>query len=175
MVFKSILGAMCACLVFVSNAAFASIVHLGSSATANINVYDTTDWSPVSQTNLGIGSIQAIAFGADGFAYLGSSATANISVYDPTDWSLVSQTNLGIGAISAAAFGADGFAYLGSSATANINVYDPTDWSLVSQTNLGIGAISAAAFASPVPIPAAVWLFGSGLLGLIGVARRKKA
>ncbi len=27
--------------------------------------------------------------------------------------------------------------------------------------------------ASPVPVPAAVWLFGSGLLGLIGVARRK--
>jgi len=26
-----------------------------------------------------------------------------------------------------------------------------------------------------LPIPAAVWLFGSGLLGLIGVARRKKA
>ena len=30
------------------------------------------------------------------------------------------------------------------------------------------------AFATPVPVPAAVWLFGSGLLGLIGVARRKK-
>jgi hypothetical protein len=28
---------------------------------------------------------------------------------------------------------------------------------------------------SVVPIPAAVWLFGSGLLGLLGVARRKKA
>ena len=27
---------------------------------------------------------------------------------------------------------------------------------------------------SAVPVPAAVWLFGSGLLGLIGVARRKK-
>lgn len=27
----------------------------------------------------------------------------------------------------------------------------------------------------PVPIPAAVWLFGSGLIGLIGVARRKKS
>ena len=25
-----------------------------------------------------------------------------------------------------------------------------------------------------VPVPAAVWLFGSGLIGLIGVARRKK-
>ncbi len=28
--------------------------------------------------------------------------------------------------------------------------------------------------ASPVPVPAAVWLFGSGLLGLIGVARRNR-
>jgi hypothetical protein len=27
---------------------------------------------------------------------------------------------------------------------------------------------------APVPLPAAVWLFGSGLLGLVGVARRKK-
>ena len=31
------------------------------------------------------------------------------------------------------------------------------------------------AFGAVVPVPAAVWLFGSGLLGLIGVARRKKA
>ena len=28
---------------------------------------------------------------------------------------------------------------------------------------------------SPVPVPAAVWLFGSGLLGLVGMARRKKS
>ena len=28
---------------------------------------------------------------------------------------------------------------------------------------------------SVIPIPAAVWLFGSGFIGLIGVARRKKA
>ncbi|MCP4503572.1 MAG: VPLPA-CTERM sorting domain-containing protein, partial [Deltaproteobacteria bacterium] len=27
---------------------------------------------------------------------------------------------------------------------------------------------------SAVPAPAAIWLFGSGLIGLIGVARRKK-
>jgi hypothetical protein len=26
-----------------------------------------------------------------------------------------------------------------------------------------------------VPIPGAVWLFGSGLIGLIGIARRRKA
>ena len=28
---------------------------------------------------------------------------------------------------------------------------------------------------TPVPVPAAAWLFGSGLLGLIGVARRQRA
>jgi len=27
---------------------------------------------------------------------------------------------------------------------------------------------------NPVPVPAAVWLFGSGLIGLAGIARRKK-
>jgi hypothetical protein len=35
--------------------------------------------------------------------------------------------------------------------------------------------LTAAPAPAPVPVPAAVWLFGSGLLGLVGVARRKKA
>ena len=35
-------------------------------------------------------------------------------------------------------------------------------------------AFSVTAELAPVPIPAAAWLFGSGLLGLVGMARRKK-
>ena len=35
------------------------------------------------------------------------------------------------------------------------------------------GHIVAPDFGATVPVPAAVWLFGSGLLGLVGVARRK--
>ena len=46
------------------------------------------------------------------------------------------------------------------------------DFSLSAESTAGIsGFVQQVA----VPIPAAVWLFGSGLLGLIGVARRKKA
>lgn len=39
----------------------------------------------------------------------------------------------------------------------------------------GIGNISGVVEMNTIPIPAAVWLFGSGLLGLFGVARRKQA
>ena len=37
------------------------------------------------------------------------------------------------------------------------------------------GSLLTAKAGPVVPVPAAVWLFGSGLLGLVGVARRKKA
>ena len=41
--------------------------------------------------------------------------------------------------------------------------------------SLDIGSGNSMTVTNVVPIPAAVWLFGSGLLGLVGVARRKKA
>lgn len=37
-----------------------------------------------------------------------------------------------------------------------------------------IGSLTSLSF-TPVPVPAAVWLMGSGLLGLLGIARRKRA
>ena len=39
---------------------------------------------------------------------------------------------------------------------------------------LGAGSYSACGQVSAVPVPAAVWLFGSGLLGLAGIASRKR-
>ena len=41
--------------------------------------------------------------------------------------------------------------------------------------NFSVNAASYEVNPAVVPVPAAVWLFGSGLLGLVGVARRKKA
>jgi hypothetical protein len=34
-----------------------------------------------------------------------------------------------------------------------------------------VGALNT----TPIPIPAAVWMFGSGLIGLVGIARRRRA
>jgi len=39
--------------------------------------------------------------------------------------------------------------------------------------NTSTGALSLSAMASSVPVPAAAWLLGSGMIGLVGVARRK--
>lgn len=61
----------------------------------------------------------------------------------------------------------------------------PNIYTLSANANIGANAFGqeavggAADFSldfnvAPVPIPAAVWLFGSGLLGLVGIARRKK-
>lgn len=43
------------------------------------------------------------------------------------------------------------------------------------ELNLISGYVDSYGSADAVPVPAAVWLFGSGLIGLIGVARRKKS
>jgi hypothetical protein len=39
---------------------------------------------------------------------------------------------------------------------------------------ISAGGMPASSSLAPVPVPAAVWLFFSGLVGLIGIARRKK-
>ncbi len=59
------------------------------------------------------------------------------------------------------------------------NLFETIDFGGVSIISLAVtledsGAIDNIRF-SPIPIPAAVWLFGSALLGLAGVARRRRA
>ena len=68
-------------------------------------------------------------------------------------------------------------------ATLILTIDDPTTWALndisndflrLQQTGLdNEGSLKVAGDLVVVPLPAAFWLFGSGLLGLVGIARRR--
>ena len=50
-----------------------------------------------------------------------------------------------------------------------------TGWSVPGGVQTPVTYVDGQVTVNPVPVPAAVWLFGSGLLGLIGIARRRAA
>lgn len=58
---------------------------------------------------------------------------------------------------------------------ASVTGFDDTSGVFSLTLNQNGQAFSFSSSASVVPVPTAVWLFGSGLLGLVGIARRKKA
>jgi hypothetical protein len=58
------------------------------------------------------------------------------------------------------------FGYTGNNVAGTLNSY------LLGSATLGADGTLAI---NAVPLPAAVWLFGSGLMGLVGVSRRRKA
>lgn len=98
-------------------------------------------------------SITHIAFKSDGYFILGEVNAAS-GTWDNTDWDLTLAT------------------CPDTICTAGPRAYTWDDF-----TNNGgnFADLSNARAFSVVPIPAAAWLFGSGLIGLAGVARRKKA
>ena len=56
--------------------------------------------------------------------------------------------------------------------SADIGQFTSAGWNVATASNVDLAF--QATFTSPVPVPAAIWLFGSGLIGLIGLARRKQ-
>lgn len=60
----------------------------------------------------------------------------------------------------------------GASATAIDGINDAGQ--IVGHYYVGTNGVAIAFVASPVPTPAAFWLFGSGFLGLLGAAKRRK-
>ncbi|HSH28862.1 MAG TPA: VPLPA-CTERM sorting domain-containing protein [Thiohalobacter sp.] len=107
----------------------------------------------------------------------GNSATVDFSGWNVT-WNGIASIPMGSGAwagnpegvatITCGVDCGDGDSYaLDYSATVPLG--DPSGFGGVAYAVHLEGSVSA------VPVPAAVWLFGSGLVGLVGVARRRKA
>ena len=63
------------------------------------------------------------------------------------------------------------FGFTGNNVAGTLNSYILGSATLSTNGTLTFSANQASA----VPLPAAVWLFGSGLMGLVGVSRRRKA
>ncbi len=63
------------------------------------------------------------------------------------------------------------FGFTGNNGTGNIQSYVLGN---VSMADNGTVTFTGNGGPPPVPLPAAVWLFGSGVLGLVGVSRRRK-
>jgi hypothetical protein len=104
---------------------------------------------------------------AGGFAgtEAGGNAAPGFNIFDgnAVDWTNPTDnvwTTLGVGTAPAP----------DNTASVDFNV-------LVLAPSGGSGFFDSASFEqiSEIPVPAAVWLFGSGLLGLLGVARRRKS
>lgn len=97
------------------------------------------------------------------------------------DLSIKTTTGINGGIYNAASMGSNTSNAFPDIATLVLNIDAPVSWSLSSIDNdilrmqrVGDNDGSLKIPGVPgVPVPAAVWLFGSGLLGLVGIARRR--
>jgi len=166
----------------------ASVLGLVSTAASSMV------WLP--DINTSTGNFQDITFASFGV----SSATYDLVFFDagttaaiePSTTSITLADLNGVVAISpnpapyVASFGAD-LADLGTTAEFELALWDSSlstftfvtsaaaivegNWYSITFGDV-TGTIQGVDLA-PIPVPAAVWLFGSGLIGLVGVARRR--
>jgi len=153
-----------------------STVHTASAATVS---YDMLFTEGVTSTTPGATYTGSFSFDD---SFLSSSFIAfddfisfDITI-DGSSYSLADATNGANDGINVVAGSVTYFGDQGPGTAANFN---PTG---VPQLNLSdipsmawnqIGGADGTYSISSVPVPAAAWLFGSGLLGLVGIARRK--
>jgi hypothetical protein len=128
---------------------------------ANFNLGNLTTFQNGINTDITTGGVlNALTTAAEtsGTGLYGANAQTKYSLIGASDMSSVG---------TAAQF----FGFTGNAVAGTLNSYILGSATLAADGTLAINPGSPA----PVPLPAAVWLFGSGLMGLVGVSRRRKA
>lgn len=132
-------------------------------ATAGYQVYmDAADadlWVSTYQTAIANGASHDAADAA-------ANAAATLFVFDEADWNLIEVGGCWNAESCSSSFDDFGVLSMTFDVVEGGHYFFGFDGTASAYTN---------SYASPVPVPAAVWLFGSGLVGLVGVARRKAA
>ena len=181
---KFIIGITCVCLTVISLNINAAVISLSEGGLNFLEVQFTLPVQPAQHNALLINvssssgpSFSAVASLYDGGALLASSVTsfpgqryATVgSFFSATD-PVIDYTNIANGTI-------DGLFTL--LVTSGSKTFDTNNLFINTFGDGGSsgfdGTITSVQASTVVPVPATVWLFGSGLLGLVGVARRKKA
>ncbi len=170
---------------------FAFLVSGSANAVSTVFFPTNQNINFVSTVNNGSSGLQLGMFddantGFTGTNFLQIALGNDTATFAPTigqnvDYTITNSSDIGFPTNnSATLFGSDLF-LLGMRDTENSNTWFDPD-AIVCNSQNGTCSVSWTGLSTelivdiqPVPVPAALWLFGSGLLGLVGLARRKAA
>lgn len=172
---KNVIKAALVCASLASTSAYAASI----SGTLNIggafSVSGGTDLSNATDIAIGTvfptywdGNIMIVGMGAGG--------STSLDAFTPVaDFISISGYDLDLDTLNVVQQDAN-VLNLSGTGTLSKDGFDDTaaDWTLSAQSETSY-SMSITAVPTAVPVPAAVWLMGTGLLGLVGVARRKAA
>lgn len=149
---------------------------LYGASTSNNNLYSIDTTSGIA-TSLGAGSYSSagdLAFDATGALFLAADTSPDdtLASVNPTDGSSAAIGATGINDAYGLAF-VDGVMYGVSSGKGLYTINTATGAATLLGSITGITGDVFGATISAVPVPAAVWLFALGLLGLLGFSRRR--
>ena len=156
-----------AALKAITGSSILGVISTNTSFTAGVhNVVDILSIAAnLDITLTGDGSDQSWVFNVGNYLSIGANTNIvldNVGENSSVIWNVLGDSTGGAGL---------GYASLGVGGSCG-GLYSATSYISVGATSV-VGGDGCSTTTTVVPVPVAVWLFGSGLLGLVGAARRK--
>jgi len=176
---KNVINLLLTCFIsLAATSSYAATVN-GSLLVGGVYVYDDKDTLNTTITlstvwaNSGAGNVDETLFTGD--PGIGG-VTANLDSFSVVnDFFVVEGWTLDLTSLLVNAPGSLEFLNLSGAGVLVGHGFDATEatWTFSAESDTSYSMTVTAAGIPAIPVPAAIWLFGSGLIGLIGVARRK--